>query len=193
MISKENRQWIQDVILPAPGFLAPDEADVLISAARGIPHDQAIVEIGGYRGKSALALGWGSYTGHRAPVYSVDPHAAYTGVSGAQFGPRDRQEFYQQLACAQLGEIVRNVPFTSVVASTAWAVDQQPIGLLFIDGDHTESGVQSDLFSWRHYLHPQARVFFHDYNLPGVRAACETWSKLRHVQTVCSLAEFVLA
>jgi predicted O-methyltransferase YrrM len=51
----------------------------------------AIVEVGSYRGKSAVALALGVRDARGEPatrIYCIEPHREFTGVYGGRFGPR---------------------------------------------------------------------------------------------------------
>jgi len=52
-----------------------------------------IVEIGSFRGKSAVALATGA-TESGVRVFCIEPHAEFTGVYGGKFGPQDRGAFW---------------------------------------------------------------------------------------------------
>lgn len=56
------------------GCTDPDTYPLLRELAMGVPADQAIVEIGTYRGKSACYLADGAAAGNGAHVWTVDPH-----------------------------------------------------------------------------------------------------------------------
>ena len=61
-------------------------------------------------------------------------------------------------------EIVRLVNLTSEIVSPNWS---QPIGLLFIDGDHSEEGVRRDWNCWSPQLAADAAIAFDDSDWPG--------------------------
>ncbi len=140
------------------GWLYDEEVELLYRLASGV-REGVIVEIGSYRGKSTVALALGSRDGSHAPVFAVDPHEDFTGVSGFQFGPRDRDEFSQSILRCGVSELVRPVSLTSAAAAEGWDL---PVGLLWIDGDHRYESVKLDLDLWRPYLAPRAFVALHD-------------------------------
>ena len=56
----------------------------------------ARVEVGSYRGKSAIAMAHGlpeSAANGEPMLYCVEPHKPFKGFYGGQFGPEDRGEF----------------------------------------------------------------------------------------------------
>lgn len=123
-----------------------------------------IVEVGSYRGRSAVALGRGSLDGQRVPVYAIEPHAEFVGERGGEFGPADRAAFYQAMLRTGCYQVVRLVNLTSEAVAPNWA---QPIGLLFIDGDHSEPGVRRDWACWSPQLTADAIVAFDDSDWAG--------------------------
>jgi hypothetical protein len=118
-----------------------------------------IVEVGSYRGRSTVALGRGSLDGQRVPVFAVEPHEEFIGVLGGKFGPEDRAAFFRGMLNTGCYQIVRLVNLSSEVVTKNWP---RPIGLLWIDGDHTYDGVKRDFDCWSPYLTEDARIAFDD-------------------------------
>lgn len=79
------------------GGITLDEARALSAYAANVTVG-VIVEIGSYKGKSALAFAHGVQavqTDSPTPVYCIDPHKAFVGELGGTFGPNDRKDFFQ--------------------------------------------------------------------------------------------------
>lgn len=126
-----------------------------------------IVEIGSFRGKSAVALATGAgISGEQ--VYCVDPHQEFTGVYGGKFGPQDRGAFYQVMLQTSLFDRVALVNLASKEAARGW---HRPIGLLFIDGDHTYRGVSNDFKAWDPHVSMGGVVAFDDAIDPAIGPA----------------------
>ena len=143
------------------GMISEEEAQLLRRLA-GRTRTGCIVEIGSWRGKSAIALATGAKTvppAVRPMVYSIDPHAEFTGIFGGKFGPRDRAAYFKALLDADCAEGVALVNLASTDAARAWS---NPIGLLFIDGDHTEAAVQADVDAWTPFVVDGGIVVFDD-------------------------------
>ena len=138
------------------GMVSDAEIVGLMELAAEVPADACILEIGSYRGRSTSALALGA---KGAPVYAVEPHESFEGIYGGQFGPADRRAFFKNLLRVGVVEKVRLVNLSSEVACQGWT---RPIGLLWIDGDHTLDGVRRDFDSWEHFLQPGGVVAFHD-------------------------------
>jgi glycosyltransferase involved in cell wall biosynthesis len=107
-----------------------------------------IVEVGSYRGKSAVALAFGVRDAQREPaarIYCVEPHAPFEGVYGGRFGPDDRDAFYRTMRDTGAFREVALVNLSSEAITPAW---NEPVALAFIDGDHRYEGVRRDFESW---------------------------------------------
>lgn len=120
-----------------------------------------VVEIGTFRGKSAVALCHGL---HQQPdparrLHCVDPHADYTGFYGGVFGAADRAAFYHVMLKTGYHDRTALVNLRSEAAARAW---EGPIGLLFIDGDHSHAGVRRDVAGWEPHVRVGACIAFDD-------------------------------
>lgn len=149
------------------GMIAAEDVALLQRVAREIP-EGAIVEIGAYRGKSAIALALAArdrlYAG-KPLVYSIEPHAEFVGVYGGRFGAADRAAYYRAVTEAGCGQEIALIALPSVQAAKAW---DAPIALLFIDGDHTLDGVRADVAAWLPFVVRGGMVIFDDAHDPGI-------------------------
>jgi hypothetical protein len=145
-----------------PGGTSSDEGQFLSRLAASVS-DGVVVEIGSHQGRSAIALARGSLSGSKVDVFAVDPHEPFKGLYGGTFGPADRQAFYQHIADARVGEIVRLISLPGPVAAIGF---NRPVALLFIDGDHSLAGVTQDFESWSVHLTSNAIVAFDDATDP---------------------------
>jgi len=162
-----------------------------------------IVEIGSFRGKSAVALATGAIRS-RVQVFCVEPHREFTGVYGGKFGPQDRGAFYQVMLQTALFEKVALINLPSRDAARAW---RQPIGLLFVDGDHSLRGVKGDFEAWDPHVCLGGIIAFDDATDPAIGpanligqilasgryAALETVGKVRFLRKVINTAAFARA
>jgi predicted O-methyltransferase YrrM len=153
------------LVLSTEGMLAPEEAQELATLAAGVPQTEAIVEVGSFRGRSTVALALGSLNGHNAPVFAIEPHEPFRGPLGGHFGPADRRMFFSNLLAAGVVEQVRLVNLTSEVVAAGW---RQPLGLLWIDGDHNYAAVRRDVDCWEPHLVPFGVIAFHDAMHPDL-------------------------
>jgi predicted O-methyltransferase YrrM len=146
--------------LAVEGMISEAEIGALMKLAAEVPAGACIVEVGSYRGRSTCALALGA---NGSPVYAIEPHESFEGIYGGQFGPADRRAFFANLLRAGVVETVRLVNLSSEVVCKGWT---RPIGLLWIDGDHTLEGVRRDFESWQPHLQPGGVVAFHDARDP---------------------------
>jgi predicted O-methyltransferase YrrM len=180
--------------LPPPDKAFFDEIEGMISAQEAAllyrlaakPRAGCIVEIGSWRGKSAIAMALGVKTlpaDKRQPITCIEPHAEYTGVLGGKFGPKDREAFFKAVLDADCAQEIALVNLSSTAAARAWT---KPIGLLFIDGDHSEEGVQADVDAWAPFLTRNGVIVFDD-------AKDETIGPARVVERMLASGEYQLA
>lgn len=136
------------------GWLWPEEGERLAVLASKVPADQTIVELGSFKGKSACWMASRS----RVPVHCVD----------LWDDPQVRARFDEQVAvCGFDHRIVAHQHDTASFAAE-WS---DPVGLLFIDADHSFAGCLADWEAWSPLVAPGGVVAFHDYTtwFPGVR------------------------
>jgi predicted O-methyltransferase YrrM len=163
------------------GLIPHDEGMELLRLAQTIPSQNAIVEIGSYKGKSTCYLAAGRYMSGMAGglVYAVDPW----DLPGNPYGkhgfsaPEVRTIFKRQVESLGFDEIVRPIRGFSVDVAAEWL--NGPIGMLFIDGDHSEAAVRADLNAWLPYVVNGGIVAFDDFDTPrnpGVRKVVDWWS-----------------
>jgi hypothetical protein len=138
------------------GAITLEEADLLFRLAGQTDGKGCIVEVGSYRGRSTVALAAGAGS---TPVFAIEPHEPFTGVLGGEFGPEDRAAFFEAMLDSKGYERVRLVNLSSEIVTPGW---QQPVGLLWIDGDHSYEGVRRDWDAWKPHLVAHALVAFDD-------------------------------
>jgi hypothetical protein len=148
------------------GWLFNGEARFLFSAARLVEPPNVIVEIGAWHGKSTVLLCGGSHVGHRVPVYSFDLfeiggndaaiYTQHTGGKNLQYFDIWKKNVRR----------TRGADLVTPIVGCSWenaGQVKQKIGLLFIDGDHTEDGVRRDWQAFGSHLAENAMILFHDY------------------------------
>jgi len=146
------------------GMISFEEATLLYELARQV-NGECIVEVGSYRGRSAVALGRGSLDGNSVPIYAIEPHEEFDGVLGGKFSPQDRGAFYKAMIDTSCYQIVRLVNLSSEIVAPNW---NKKISLLWIDGDHTYNGVKRDFECWFPHLAADALIAFDDSNDPDL-------------------------
>jgi hypothetical protein len=145
----------------------------LADLAAKVPEHQAIVEIGSYKGKSTCYLAAGSEAGGLASVFAVDPWDT-PGNPGGRFGfdqAATHAAFQRQVVLMGYHLVISPLKGFSRDVAKRWGQGRRPIGLLYIDGSHTEADVRADLSAWSPFLAAGAVVAFDDYRTernPGV-------------------------
>lgn len=140
------------------GQLLDPEMIELYNIASKTPKDTCIVEIGSYQGKSTLLIAFGTQKGNNNKLYAIDPHLEFTGVNGGKFGPNDLQKKYKNITKYYEGDNV----FVVALKSNQICNWEQPIGMLFIDGDHSYEGVKYDYENFKQYVIKGGMILFHD-------------------------------
>jgi hypothetical protein len=158
------------------GLITPDVGAALRHLASKVPADQAIVELGSYKGMSTAHLATGAKEGHGAHVWAIDPWDLPGNVYGKHgySAPIVRDEFERQLRGLRLWSKVTPLRAFSTEAAATWT--GPVVGLLYIDADHAEASVRADIQAWTPHLSPDATVAFDDLDTPrnpGVRVVVE--------------------
>jgi predicted O-methyltransferase YrrM len=159
------------------GYLEPEEGARLAWLASQVPPGRCIVEVGTWRGKSAVHLAKGSLRGSGVRVHCVDPWDL-----GPYPDPENLATFRRYVTQFDVGDVIVEHRGWSTDVAAQW--DDEPVGLLFIDGLHTRVGVNSDLKAWTPLLCPGAVVAFHDYapRWRGVMEAVDRWVRQNRVK-----------
>lgn len=160
------------------GWMSDDELAWLFGRAARVPPGGRWVEVGVWKGRSAVAVACGLPPGCRlalADHFRGSPSELATGhKQAAEPGLPVFREF-----AATLAGIVSRRPDLAVevyVADSAVAaagLGPASCDAVFIDGDHEAAAVARDLEAWARCLVPGGLLAGHDYNYPGVRAALE--------------------
>jgi predicted O-methyltransferase YrrM len=133
-----------------------------------------VVELGAWLGETTVCLAAASRLANGGPVYAVDTFRG--SDSGCQprvgaYGGSTWEVFQQNVRGAGVESHVRAVRATTVEAGRAWgAGDGGPVGLLFIDADHSYAAVREDTETWLPHVVSGGVVAWHDHNAahPGV-------------------------
>lgn len=165
-----------DELAELDGLISRDVGELLHSYAAFVPENQAIVELGSYRGKSTCYLATGASFGHSAPVYAVDAWSeevsAWRAAVLSTLPSPVFEDFTAQLDKAGVRDRVHVLRSLTTLAAELY--DGPPVGLLYIDGDHSRQAVHADFRAWRRHLAPDAVVIFDDFGVtknPGVALA----------------------
>lgn len=158
-----------------PGLIPHEQGLVMAEFANQVSPDQAIVEIGSFKGKSTcyLAFGAGAIGAH---VYAIDPWDLPTNIDGKHgfAQPEVREAFDAAVRSLRYGKRITPIQAHSVDVAHTW--EGPPVGLLYIDGDHRYPFTWQDFFYWQPHLAPGAVILYDDYETPrnpGVKQATD--------------------
>ena len=156
------------------GWLSPIEGAWLFHAARSLPRDANIVEIGSFKGRSTCCLALGC-RGSRRRVFGIDT------FDGGPDLPRTSSlaDLRCNLERCGVSAYVEPIVERSVAVARTW---RKPIHLLFIDGSHSYEDVLADFLGFFPYVVSGGIVALHDVrdviypqSWPGVARA---WTEI---------------
>lgn len=150
--------------------MPPDEGLALYEAALGAAPLGPLLEIGTYCGKSAVYLGAAARE-HGAVVYTIDHHRGSEEMQAAwehhdaelvdpSTGRMDSFPFFRRtIEAAQLDDVVVGIVGDSPAIARHWTT---PLGLVFIDGAHSDEPAMADYEGWTPKLLPGGLLAIHD-------------------------------
>ena len=161
-----------DAVRDVEGWMTEEQLRRLWDAAAGVPPGGTIVEIGSFRGRSAIVLARAAEPDTR--VVAIDPHAGSDRGPGeiaadTERGAADNAAFHANLATAGVADRIEHVRTTS---SAAHASVEGEIDLLHIDGAHRYAPARDDIAGWGERVRPGGRMLIHDaFSAIGVTGA----------------------
>lgn len=174
------------------GWLTEAQARRLWACATAPRPVGEVVEIGSFRGRSAIVLALGA-----GGLVAIDPHGG--GDRGPQEiapeaarGEADHAAFLANLEAAGVRERVRHVRKES---GTAHGDVAGPLSLLYVDGAHRFGPARADVGDWGARVAPGGTMLVHDaFSSVGVTLAllrtCAISRRWRYVGRSGSLAEY---
>lgn len=156
----------------------PDNIGIaLADFASTVPADQEIVELGVFQGRTALMMAWGARQGHGAHLTGIDAW----DLEGNTYGPPFNEEGSKSHARYNVMALGYNNHITlindfAVTAAENWI--GQPVGMLFVDDDHSYEGARHAIESWAPHLAPDARIAVDDYGHPDWPGVAQAVDKL---------------
>ena len=150
---------------PVPGYLLENEARFLGLLAACTPAKGRIVEIGSFKGRSTVMLAKVAAHYGLGPVVAIDPHnfnlSEKTEVSPeAMARPAStKNDFLNSL---KMAGVTQHVEFRHALSKDVSASWNEPIRLLWIDGDHTYQGAKDDFDGFAPHVRPGGVIALHD-------------------------------
>ena len=152
------------------GFLAPEEGDRLFEIALEGCAKGPCLEIGGYCGKSTVYIGSACKTAGSI-LFSIDHHCgSEEHQPGELFFDPDLFDmetgkvdtfpaFRRALAAASIEDHVAPMVCSSAMAARFWTI---PLGLVFIDGGHSDAAAFGDYVAWAGHVAAGGFLAIHD-------------------------------
>ena len=152
----------------------PSDLMLLYYLVRLVPNSGSILELGTFRGKSAIIMGLSSYD-KNINIYTIDNFKVAKLVEDKSETEAEARVI-KNIEDFGVQDKVKLITKDSNEASKTWSV---PLDLLFIDADHTYERVKDDILNFVPHLKPGGFLIFHDYTNPfgGVKQAIEATLK----------------
>jgi predicted O-methyltransferase YrrM len=151
------------------------EALIVHAAAKHVPAEGAVLEIGSGTGGSLACVALGT----KAQLWAVDPFTPYDEKThaGIARGVREGNEaaFWETASAYSFADRVRHIKHNSDVAAAE--CPNEGFDLIIIDGNHSDEIVLGDLRAYWPKLKHGGLFLFHDYTtrFPGVIWAAKQW------------------
>ena len=145
------------------GFLVAGQEKWLFLAARSLPEDANIVEIGAFKGKSTVSLALGCL-GSQRRVFSIDTFVgSYDDVRDSELEGMFARDFFsdwqENMKRTGVSEHTTALQGHSQDIVKSWS---KPIHLLFIDGSHQYEDVIADFDHFFPHVVERGIVSVHD-------------------------------
>ncbi|MGH2759837.1 MAG: class I SAM-dependent methyltransferase [Actinomycetota bacterium] len=154
----------------AKGFMPSDEGMALYESGVQAGARGPLLEIGTYCGKSAVYLGAAARVSGTV-VFTVDHHRGSEEIQPGwehhdpdlidpATGRMDSLPFFRRtIAEAELEDVVIGIVGDSTTLAAHWHI---PLGLVFIDGAHSEALAMADYDAWAPKIVPGGLLVVHD-------------------------------
>jgi predicted O-methyltransferase YrrM len=134
------------------GYLYDGELFAMLAMARSLPEGSRIINIGAGSGTSSLAITEG-IRGKKSILITID-----ISEGGPFGGLENERNVYDS---ANYHPYPRQILGDSKEIGRSWS--EEPLDMIFVDGDHTKPGIDGDIEAWWPNLKPGGLMIFHDY------------------------------
>ena len=169
MTFEEYENSINDI----DGMLVSGQERWLYEQARALPDGATIVEIGAYKGRSTVALGYGCLNSNKH-IYCID---TFDGNVSDFKGP-GRCGFYGEWEANITKNGLRSY-VTPIIGFSQEVVRDwnRPMDFIFIDGSHVYEDVLADFDGFYPHLKPGGVLAMHDVGNPGHPGCLRVWEE----------------
>jgi predicted O-methyltransferase YrrM len=154
----------------ARGFMPPDEGRALFETAAAYARVGPIAEIGTYCGKSTIYLAAAARQAGQRVITVDHHHGSEENQPGWEYHDSELVDpatgrldtlphLRATLAAAGVEDQVIAIVGRSAEVAALW---RAPLGMLFIDGGHTDAAAVADYEGWAPYLAPGGALAIHD-------------------------------
>jgi glycosyltransferase involved in cell wall biosynthesis/predicted O-methyltransferase YrrM len=166
-VSPVAYQTIHDAVESIEGFMIPGQEEYLFNKVKSLPEDAVIVEIGSFKGRSTVAMGY-ACIGTNRKIYAID---TWDG-NDSDFAERQFFEIWQpNIQANDLEEYILPLRGYSHDVLKDWQelTNGKAIDFIFIDGSHQYLDVLKDFEMSFPLVKHGGWIAFHDviYTWPG--------------------------
>lgn len=146
------------------GYLLENEARFLGFLAACTPAKGRIVEIGSFKGRSTVMLAKVAAHYTLGQVVAIDPHNYNLSekVGGADSLARPASTHDDFLNSLRTAGVLEHVEFRHALSKDVSSSWNEPIRLLWIDGDHSYQGAKDDYDGFAPHVQPGGVIALHD-------------------------------
>ncbi len=178
------------------GWMTDAQARRLWDRAAALSAPARVVEIGSYRGRSAVVLARAAPPG--VAVIAIDPHAGNDRGPQQIEGTRDEGQADHEAFIANLERtgVCDRVEHVRLASQAALGSVDGPIELLYVDGAHRYRPARDDIARWGRQVSPGGILLIHDsFSSIGVTLAIARLlmgsARFEYAGRSGSLAEYV--
>lgn len=143
-----------------PGFISLQKAKQIQKVAKNLPSNATLVELGSYKGRSAVAVA--SILPEGGTLYCVDHFQGSPEMTRWKIDCQDLlTEFSQNIKFFGVEDRIDVLVMTTTQAAKKF--EPESIDMILIDAGHDYNSVKADLLSWYPKLKPHGFLFCDDY------------------------------